>query len=677
MKTFLMLTHVAILIALTFVPSYASNNNPTETSSLVINYTQQPVNLQFVARDNQDSAAVTFAGSILSLGVDSMFVEVYRNNIYLKRKAVKLSYILSVANFSISQKIHSELSEYKFKLYSKVLTVSTLLKTADSVVCGDAYVFSGQSNSHPTSSYATYKNEFCRSFGIQTGNWNGDPYNGADTNWVVSKADGSGGDWAGPGNVGVWGLRLQKLIKETYGIPTCIINGGKAGSTIELNLRNNSNPTDFNSVYGKLLYRVKKSGLNNNIKAIFWYQGESNGTTSWVNYAANFETLYNSWKTDYPNFQKIFLFQTRPCCSEMYASQLRESQRKLPVKFSNIELVSTAGLPFYEGCHYANTGYEVLAAMVFKPLSKFFYSTADTTDMRPPNIRAAYYTNSLKKEIRLLFDNSKIASWPADTLGQSMKNYFYLDGMFGNISTGIISGDTLKLQLINTATATKITYLPTVWTHDDSVVYEGPFMRNSKKVGALSFHDFPISNYAPTTLNLTAIIEGYYNTATAKMNIRDTLTVLLRSNVYPYTLKDSAKAIMDSVSFTGIFKFSNLPTGNYYIAVKGRNCLETWSKNGGVAFTAGSTVSYNFTSSISQAFGNNLKNKVGKFCIYSADVNQDGFVDASDNVNTMNDLLGYLQGNHKTDLNGDRIVDSFDLLIVFNNVLTFISKATP
>lgn len=655
----------------------AENSDKNGISSILINYTECPRNLQFFARDNQDSAEVRFAGSLLTLGYDSMYLEVYRNNSLHKRKGIKLNYALGTVNFSISDKIHSELSEYKFKLYLKLGIISTLIKTADSLVCGDAYIVCGQSNSHPTDPAATYSNEFCRSFGIQTPNYNYDNYNPADTNWGFSRANGAGGTWTGPYNVGVWALTLQKMIKENFGIPTCIINGGRASSTIELNLRNNNNQTDLTSIYGKLLYRVKKSGLSNKIKAIFWYQGESNGTTSWMNYAYNFGTLYNSWTENYPGFKKVFLFQTRPCCSEQYASQLREVQRKLPQSYSNIELLSTGGMPYYGGCHYSYAGYNEIAKMVYRPLAKAFYSLSDTAGMKPPNVRVAYYTTPARDEIAVLFDNSSINSWPADTLGQSMKNYFFLDGATGKVNTGVISGDTLKLKLNSSSSATRLTYLPTVWALPDSTVYLGPFMRNSRGVGALSFHDFPVLNASPTVLNLKILLDGYYNQATNSMSMRDTITVYLRENYSPYRIKDSAKAVIDSLTFNGQFTFMNINSGTYYIMIKGKSTLETWSKNGGTYFTKGTTISYDFTTAANQAYGNNMKLVGTKYCIYNSDVNQDGVITLHDNTDVFNDASDHLSGYLKTDLNGNRVVDLDDLVIAINTTKLFVSKKSP
>ena len=111
--------------------------------------------------------------------------------------------------------------------------------------------------------------------------------------------------------------------------------------------------------------------------------------------------------------------------------------------------------------------------------------------------------------------------------------------------------------------------------------------------------DNPVS--LPITLSITVIPEGFYNSINNTLNSRDTLTAYLRSSDSPYIIVDSAKAVIDSMTFTGNFIFNNASSGTYYIVVKHRNSIETWSKPGGEILTQGSTMNYDFTSSQSQA----------------------------------------------------------------------------
>ncbi|MDD5674883.1 MAG: hypothetical protein PHC61_12005, partial [Chitinivibrionales bacterium] len=107
-----------------------------------VTFTSKPVDLQFYARDNQDSGAVAVEGSVTSTGTDSISVTVYKNGSLYKRVAQALSYSGGSAPFSIAPKIHAELASYKFE----VRAGATLVATADSILCGDAFYVDGQSN---------------------------------------------------------------------------------------------------------------------------------------------------------------------------------------------------------------------------------------------------------------------------------------------------------------------------------------------------------------------------------------------------------------------------------------------------------------------------------------------------------------------------------------------------
>lgn len=175
-------------------------------------------------------------------------------------------------------------------------------------------------------------------------------------------------------------------------------------------------------------------------------------------------------------------------------------------------------------------------------------------------------------------------------------------------------------------------------------------------------------------LQLTALFEGFYDPQINSM-VQDTAKVLLRNVNPPYNAVDSVKAKLNS-SGTGSFNFRNAQNNiNYYLVVTHRNCLETWS-SAGQSFN-NSLMNYNFTSNISQAYGNNLILKGNKYCIYSGDVHKDGFVDVSDLTRVYNSLLNFSTGYQPEDINGDNFVDVDDLVAVQNNSLKFIRTITP
>ena len=177
---------------------------------------------------------------------------------------------------------------------------------------------------------------------------------------------------------------------------------------------------------------------------------------------------------------------------------------------------------------------------------------------------------------------------------------------------------------------------------------------------------------AKATLGITALIEGFYNGTTM---VSDTVTVELRNSTIPYSLVESKKIVLNT-SGSGSGNFTSAINGTpYYIVVKHRNAVETWSAS--AQSFSGGTLSYNFTSGQFQAFGGNQINKGSKWCLYSGDVYQDGIVDSGDLGIIDNDNANYVSGYFNTDVNGDGIVDSGDLGLVDNNNAAYVGKIVP
>ena len=193
-----------------------------------------------------------------------------------------------------------------------------------------------------------------------------------------------------------------------------------------------------------------------------------------------------------------------------------------------------------------------------------------------------------------------------------------------------------------------------------------------------SINDFARHTLGPGAAfaGITVAPEGLYNNGNLKLNIRDTVRVELRNSTSPYALVDSAIGVLDSVSLSVQVLFSIAGNGNYYVVVKHRNSIETWSKNPQV-FTVGASLIYNFTTAQAQAFGDNMRLKGTKWVIYSGDVNQDGAVDGTDVGLIDNDASNFVSGYVPTDLNGDGFVDGSDFTIGDNNASNFVGKITP
>lgn len=185
--------------------------------------------------------------------------------------------------------------------------------------------------------------------------------------------------------------------------------------------------------------------------------------------------------------------------------------------------------------------------------------------------------------------------------------------------------------------------------------------------------------YTRIKINLKVSPEGFYFPLFNQLSRRDTFSVYLRNIVSPYIIVDSAKGIVDSITFSYVFTFSKTVSSSYYIIVKHLNSVETWSMSGGTNINSNGTIfNYDFTSSLSQAYGNNLQLKSGKYCFYGGDVDQNGFVDLTDLVNVFNKSRDFLSGRYlPTDLNGDSIVDLTDIALCYNNSTNFIRIRRP
>jgi hypothetical protein len=178
-----------------------------------------------------------------------------------------------------------------------------------------------------------------------------------------------------------------------------------------------------------------------------------------------------------------------------------------------------------------------------------------------------------------------------------------------------------------------------------------------------------INNTLP--LNLGMYIEGFWDGNTM---VQDTATVYLRNSTSPYAIVDSEKGIFDAFGNLTVC-FDNAAAGTYYIVVKHRNSIETWSATPQV-FNPFSNY-YDFTSSAASAYGSNLVLKSGVYCIYSGDVNQDGTVDGTDTQLIDNDSYLFNSGYLPTDVNGDNFIDGSDASIAGNNADNFISLIRP
>ena len=474
-----------------YLLNYGYNDN--------LNMNHWPNYYQFFPRDKFDSALVPIDGKVITTGYDTVKLEVFRDDTLINTLKKSLSYTSSVAPFAFVPKIHAGLYEYAFKIHLLNSKKDTVVAYRKDITCGDVFLIDGQSNTVYSYAGSSYTNEYIRTFGSNLSFNDGDPY---DTSW--DKANGSSFNYY---TICSWGIKMAQLLKEKNKMPICIINQGVGGTTVGFHLKDTTNPYNLSTNYGRMLYRMKKSGLTNNPKAICWYQGESN---SLYDYENQFTTLHKSWFKDYPSLKHFYMVQVHTGCSSWDAWEVRELLRELPDKLKNGTAISTTNLPGHDldHCHYYQVGYDSLGIHIFRTIDKDFYGSKDSLNILPPNVSKVFYTDSTYSEIGIFFREKNAGlRWTADvfqklnsgaTFKFNIKHAFYLNDSFDKVNKVTINGDTLKLKLNKPFRFKNITYIPnTYYENTPSTVWEGPWIINRRQIGALTFYHFPIDTFQP------------------------------------------------------------------------------------------------------------------------------------------------------------------------------------
>lgn len=505
MKTYL----ASILLLVSFLNGFSQE----------LKFSEVPEDYQLYARDELDSAEVKISGKVIGKErFDGLLLKVFKDDKYYGSQEASFN----KKSFSIASKIHSGLHEFKFELYVKKNGKDSLYQTVNHVVCGDAYIISGQSNSHASSSSSTYSNPYCRSFGVKTGY---ESYNDDDKNVRWGLATGNAPDLKGVGGwfkknkfgVGVWGMELMKLIVEKYQVPVCIINGGSGSSSIEENMLYPEQPS-LETSFGRLAYRVNQAGLKDKVKAFFWHQGETN-TSKKKNpelYASNFDVLLSDWKRTYTNLEKIYLFQLHPGCGGDYQSEIRETQHQIADKYDMIEIMSTTGVTGHDNCHFSYEGYLEFANRIFPLVSRDFYGEKTNTILSPPKLINAFYKD--KNHVVLKFDQPIYLEDKKEikgTVHYLKDQFFFSNGASTEKVNALVEDMSVNdqdviLKIKDAKPFTEITYLPNRTYLNSEDVYKGPWIRGkANNIGALSFDRNDINKSADLANNVAKEWHGY------------------------------------------------------------------------------------------------------------------------------------------------------------------------
>ena len=249
--------------------------------------------------------------------------------------------------------------------------------------------------------------------------------------------------------------------------------------------------------------------------------------------------------------------------------------------------------------------------------------------------------------------------------------------------TVVYNDGTSNITVNNYESGSPITVSPSITTSYSLVsVTDSNSILGSGNSGTATITTNPCSSI----VNLKLFVEGYYagsgTMTTVELNegasssttdVADVTVELHDATSYALVATTVATVHTDG---TATCTFATAPSGSFYIAVLGSNFIQTWSAN--PVTVGGSPLSYDFTTSSLQAYGNNMVEvESGVFAFYSGDINQDLNVDASDYSLWESDANDFAYGVYPTDLNGDGNVDASDYSIWENNANNYIYAVIP
>ena len=447
--------------------------------------TEQPEDNQFIAREGHgpgkgQTGSLLYAGT-LAKAADSVFVRLFAGDKLTRTETARVG---PDGKYAVSVRVEAGLTKYRTEFGSRTGDRESILHTAGNILCGDVFLICGQSNAVATDfgkGPSPAPSDWVRTFGATSG----DPKGSRLRLWAPAEARGPGGK----AEIGFWGMELGRRLVESEGIPVCILNGAVGGTRIDQHQRNNQDPADPGTIYGRLLWRVREAGLTHGVRAILWHQGENDqgadgptGGYGYETYRQYFVDLAASWKEDYPNVQHYFAFQIWPkaCAMGIDGSdnRLREVQRTLPRLFSNLGMVSTLGIKPPGGCHFPAEGYAEFARMLHPLMRQRLYD-GPAGLFEPPNLRRARFNSTRRDEVVLEFDQEVLWS-------DALASQFQIGGENGQVVAGSADGMRITLRLKGPTRSGTVTYLDSAtWSPDN-------LLRGQNGLAALTFCEVPI-----------------------------------------------------------------------------------------------------------------------------------------------------------------------------------------
>lgn len=345
-----------------------------------------PQNLQLYPRDVTTNEAIVPIRGTVDPGIYTQInIEVFREEEFWFNVTQPISDVQSDYDYNVT--IQAELAEYDFYLYGILHNGGIIvLQTAERVVAGDAYLVSGQSNAMATGiggGEQQWVNEhpYMRTFSTP----NPDYLLEENIYWEEAQSRGTDTFTA----VGIWAGRMCRQVIATQAVPCAVINGAFPGVSSTYFARNDNQPLDLETNYGRTLWRAQTAGLANKFRAIFWYQGEDDAWQPQL-HQEQMEALRSDWLEDYPNIEHIYLMQIRYGCGITNVvvpvnNDIFEIQRRFK-QWDNTSVVSTNGISEFDGCHYFAHGYEKLGNHLYRMIERDLYGAVRNDNIDSPDV---------------------------------------------------------------------------------------------------------------------------------------------------------------------------------------------------------------------------------------------------------------------------------------------------
>jgi len=442
----------------------------------VATLTTAPLDHAVLPRDLEtNTATAIFEGTLDSPGYEAVVLEVSRDGAVHETLSAPACPGEGGVPFAFSVAIEAELAAYDFEIFAMSGEEASSVARAEDVVAGDILLMQGQSNTvarQYDGDANVNQSDWVRSYGSRV-------EDGAATSAVRHWYTAEGNYAEGPGAVGQWGLRMGRLLAEQTGVPVGILNGARGGRPIGYFQRNDADPEDLSTNYGRLLSRARWAGVDVAARAVLFYQGESDGEDA-AGHVAGFTALVQDWQEDFAGLEHVYTTQVRTGCGNPSLA-LRDGQRRLADDLEILSVMSTTGLDGHDGCHYSYAnGYERLGERYHRLLARDLYDVDDGADVAAPNVAGATRSEDgtrIVVETRDVTDSLQVVGDPSA--------HFLLVG--GDVSVTAVSaeGNTVTLTLSGDGAGVR------------EVAYTGhtrggDWVLNSRGTGLLTFAGIPV-----------------------------------------------------------------------------------------------------------------------------------------------------------------------------------------